>query len=343
MSLIRFQKASHSENELKVCPKIDQGKVMCAFFGDDDKETPLLWTKGMNPCTGIIIYGKVEVVKNSQESSMSEETSAPVTESFVAMLHDEGAQTITKQSSDQAVEKYCRGSIQSIFSQIEEEAGHAGYTIKKIELNKSFFIRCIPEEKDNMQHKAATAFKVLLASQNIKTIAEETGMELLSISVKEDYHVECIEENEKITEKDSSDMHCYIRSGASGELEIIYHHADPLSKKLTTSSNKEEQEENDEEEDDEEEEKFSKKTEKVEKDAKEKPITTKTKRKFESSESSSLYFSQNSRSVYSDSSSTLFSSSSSSSSSSLSTSDPTSAQENETTPSKKQRPGSPPT
>jgi hypothetical protein len=335
-------------------PQVPMYTTRVRFFSKEEGEQFLLYTEGLNPCVGVMLYGNVEL-KN--EAKDQQNKLLPKNLSFVVLDHNAGVSSDGGEEKD--IKKFCKDSIKFSLKQIEETYADDKKVedIIKITLEQSFFIRCIQEEK-NTQEEISAEFKNILSSTGrIQEIAKENKIENLNFSVS--YKLSYREEKEEVVKttdsknlerelKETSHIDCYLKETLTGDLEVIYHHVSVefslnqgRSPKDEDDTAELEKEESNEEEDEEEEveEEFSKKVEKDEKRTLREPLAKRKLKSLEPSESSSSSFSKSSQSIYSDSGNTLFSSSSSSSSISSSTSNLTSIHEGEATLSKKHRPG----
>jgi hypothetical protein len=325
MSLNRVNPETYQAIDFKDDLEVKQGARNTLFLAPEENAPNRLYTKGLNPCIGIVLYGEIQTENNDEDPTY-----------FAFFHHYEGLTELEakKAKEKSGVEKkeiinnICQQEIIKALSAVEEAGSSDDEKITSFKLSKSFIMFCgQDEDKKNeaekasaiLQNETSSALKeVLNSKEKLQEITlKENDAFSSSLSFDDEYKLEFLEIKQATNEENYS-MDCYIGINEDGELNVSYCYAPPNVLKEAAPFDEEGS------------------PKKLEKDIKESTGKPMIKRNLQSSESNSSSFSQNSsQSIYSDSGSTLFSSSSSSLSSS--TSNPTSTQKDEINPSKRQR------
>ncbi len=253
-----FVKYDPTETAIKLnenCKKVLQDRLEVAFFTKGEiHEEALLYTVGMNPCVGIILRGEVELEKNKDEdedaddASTREEKNETVMVQFVALDHNSGFAALERQAIAKAkkeskleeisniVDQYSETALQKLFLVILDDDNFKAYEnvkIKKLHLLQSYFIRCKPQDKNDLQHLASTAIVERLATKEklLATADDETPLH-----IADHYSRQCIEEDEKTESDQNSTMECFLQITASDVLNVIYNHKLPNDHSLELPS-----------------------------------------------------------------------------------------------------------
>lgn len=222
---------------------VAQDEKVCVLYSADDKNKPLLWTKDLNPCMGLILSGEVNLSDSTKikfallahTSGLSkhqeqEILSNPTKKLEIMELHNKEILLDFITAIEGEVEATF-ASENNLNEELDDEA-----MIQDILFENFYVIRCIQstQAKDRkeqiaaqLQNEVANNLKILFANQTwVHEAANECQLSVIEFS--KNYKVINFEELEvENSNGDISHMKCYLNSGDNGELKVHYKHQKP--------------------------------------------------------------------------------------------------------------------